>query len=579
MRRGRSGLVLGWVALTLALFTQVLSVARAAIDDQIDSLAVDYTVNSDGSLQVTERIVYRFGASSERRGLERTLVTRQPYDTAHDMVFEISDPVVSSPSQAPTTTSVRRDVGEGRTRTMRVLVGDTNRRIDEKTAAYQLSYTVRGALRSYLGYDELYWDMTGPALPKVLSASATVQVPGGVEELFCSTGRVVGGIPCHSQAVSSGVGTLQAFGVEASSPLTIAAKIHHGLVAGNGPNLIENAELTQQRMERTILIGGGVAALLAPLLGWWFFRRHGYDRRFDGWPPGELPPSGQAAPEVRDRGVEVPLVTSPPKLALVEAGLLMDGQAHVRQTTATLVGLAVDGAIKLRGGKDPEVRLLDPRRARDRPSAVLLEELFGGGGTVADLTSTGLMVEGHDRIIGLAHERARDENWFVRIPSNRSSGTSVIAALAIGYIAYTLFGAIVLYAIPLLASVVATFVVLNRSLRRGQRTGRGRALTDQAEGFRRYLSQVEADQLRFEPGEDIFSRFLPWAILFDLTDRWTKVCQRLVAQGRLSSAAPAWYSGPTWSLSAFSGQLSTLTSSVGAATTAPDFSGGTGRGG
>ncbi len=574
MLRGRPWLVLGWVSLTLALLTLVPGVARAAVDDQVDSFTVNYTVNSDGSVQVTERIVYRFGASSDRRGLERTLVTRQPYDDARDMIFETSDPVVTSPSLAPTTISVQHDVGDGRTRTMRVFIGDANRRIFEATAAYQLTYTVRGALRSYTGYDEFYWDATGPALAKVLSASVTVEVPGGVRGLFCSTGRVVGGTPCQTQAIADGVGTLQGFGVALNSPLTLAAKIDSSLIAAGGPKLVENAELTRQRLELAVLIGGGVIALLVPLVGWWYYRRHGYDRRFDGLPAGVLPEPEQQTRETRDRGVDIPMVTAPPKLPFVAAGLLLDGQAHVRQTTATLVGLAVDGAIKLRGGKDPEVRLLDSRRARDRSSTVLLEELFDGGATVADLTATGLMAEGHDRIIGMARDGARDGGWFVRPPRSRSSGNSVIAALAVGYIPYTLFGGIALYLIPLLVSVVVTLVVLNRKLSLGQRTGQGRALTDQVEGFRRYLSTIEAEQLSFEAGDDIFSRYLPWAILFDVTDHWTKVCQRLVAQGRLSSEAPGWYYGPNWGLVAFSGQLSTLTASIGAATRAPDFAGG-----
>ena len=121
-------------------------------------------------------------------------------------------------------------------------------------------------------------------------------------------------------------------------------------------------------------------------------------------------------------------------------------------------------------------------------------------------------------------------------------------------------------------------MVIRYKLRRGQRTADGRAVTDQVEGFKTYLATAEADQLRFEEGEDIFSRYLPWAIAFELADRWAKVCGDLVAMGRLPNAMPYWYVG-NYNLAAFNTAF--LTSSLtNAATPAPSSgSSGTGFGG
>lgn len=76
---------------------------------------------------------------------------------------------------------------------------------------------------------------------------------------------------------------------------------------------------------------------------------------------------------------------------------------------------------------------------------------------------------------------------------------------------------------------------------------------------------TEAGQLRFEEGQDIFSAYLPWAIMFDLADRWQAVCAELAAAGRIP-AAPIWYSGPafydTYSAgSSFGDSLNTSTTS------------------
>jgi uncharacterized membrane protein YgcG len=103
-------------------------------------------------------------------------------------------------------------------------------------------------------------------------------------------------------------------------------------------------------------------------------------------------------------------------------------------------------------------------------------------------------------------------------------------------------------------------------------------MCDQVEGFRKYLATAEADQLRFEEGEDIFSKYLPWAIAFNLADRWAKVCADLVAMGRLPDVVPYWYVG-YYHLGAFNTAF--ITSSLtSAASPAPSAgSSGTGFGG
>lgn len=560
--------VLGMVSLGLVLLTLGAPRAAASSDDQIDRLAVAFTVNPDGSVLVRERIVWRFGANSTRHGLERWLLTRGAYDDQRDVIFEISDPRVTSPDPVSTTVTVERDLREGRSRLMRVRVGDGTRTIGQPTASYELTYTVRGAIRTVAGLNELVWNVTGLRLPRVLAASVTVEAPGGVSRLYCSPGP-----GCPKTASKNGGGALSASFITAGRPFTIGATLGSGRVAGSGPILVENADLVEQRMDRTVITVGVIGALLVPLIGWWYHRRRGHDRRFVGLPPGVVPADGETVPEVVDAGVEPPPRHEPPQVSLAEAGFLLEGRPLARHTTATLVGLAVDGAIRLRGGRDPQARLIDARRARDGSSAALLEELFDGGATAADLSLPGALAEGHDRILAAAEQGAQREQWFLRAPHDRSVGTLVIAALALGYIAYILLGDTVLYLTPLVVSALATLAVLNLRLRRGQRTGLGRALTDQVEGFRRYLATVPADELVIDEGEDLFSTYLPWAILFDLTERWTNVCGRLVAEGRLADGAPSWHEGPAWSLARLPGEVAALNAAVRAAITAPDFSG------
>jgi hypothetical protein len=77
--------------------------------------------------------------------------------------------------------------------------------------------------------------------------------------------------------------------------------------------------------------------------------------------------------------------------------------------------------------------------------------------------------------------------------------------------------------------------------------------------------------LKFEEGEDIFSRYLPWAIAFDLADRWQRICQQLVRSGRLPQQAPAWVGDLSGTLSGF--DVALLTGSLATAATPSRSSG------
>ena len=139
-----------------------------------------------------------------------------------------------------------------------------------------------------------------------------------------------------------------------------------------------------------------------------------------------------------------------------------------------------------------------------------------------------------------------------------------------------------------LAGVIVGAGVLIRSNHFGRRTATGSAVLAQTKGFELYLTTAEADQIKFEEGIDVFSRYLPYAIVFGVAERWTKIFQELADQGRYTFN-PYWYAGYGFAPrldqlgSSLSALGSTMSSSLQAATAATSggsgFSGGGGFGG
>jgi uncharacterized membrane protein YgcG len=575
------------VALAILLFTAWGVVggatsAHAASSDTFDRFDVVATLDEQGYVNVTETIVLRFGSSSGRHGLERTWITREPDDDAHDLVYRIDRLSVTSPD--PVSTAVDTlDSQDGREGYRRIRVGSSDRTVSTPTATYVLSYRIAGLMRTSGSYDELYWDVTGASMPRIVSATAKITVPGGAQDVFCSVATPGERGDCSTSTVSSDVAEFAASDIPPGEVLTVSVKVGAGLVSGNTPIRVENAEAESARQTAWAAAGSLGLAAIVPFVGWWHVRRRSRDYRYAGMPPGTFPPKGQQVPEVpSDPKLEIPVSFAPPRLAVAEAGLLIDGETQVRDTTATLVSLAVAGAIQLRSDDEQQVRLADRSRAPDAVSKLVLDGLFPRGsesGRVVDLGIPGTLSDAHEKVQRTVLARAKRDNWFVRLPGTVGGlgcgiGGLFFPLLMFLIIGGTFFGSLLLLGLPLFIVLGVTVLVARSKLRRGQRTALGRAYTDQVEGFRTYLATAEAEQLQFEEGEDIFSRYLPWAIMFDLTDRWTRVCERLVELGRLPAAPPTWYYGSTWDLHTLGWQLNTFDTSVGSsiASPAPSFS-------
>lgn len=560
-------------AMLLSLFSLLASApaAQAATEDVFDSFDVQATLNTDGTVNVAETITLRFGSASGRHGLERTLITREPDpDTGQDMLFPVDNISAESLTPGASGSLGITHQGSGRETYVQIRIGEADRVVSTETATYRLSYRIAGLMRHSDAFDELYWDLTGSSMPAITKMSATITVPGGAQGVFCSIATPGEFGSCAQAVTDADQRATFAGSIPAGQLMTVSVKVSSGLVSPNTPIFAENADTAEERLGNTLLGASSVAGALVALGGWWMVRRRTGDLRFLDLPPGVLPAKGTEGREGRDpKGLEIPVAFSPPRLSLAEAGLLLDGEGNVRHTTAMLVGLAVNGAIKLRSEEPAEATLIDAARAKDGPSQKLLAHLFDSSG-VASLSEPGTLTQAHTAVQSQAKKTAGREHWF--LPSATASPRTAwltVGAVAGGFLAVTVLGAAVLYLWPLALAVVLTGLYAASKLARIRRTGRGRALTDQVEGFRTYLATAEADQLQFEEGEDIFSKYLPWAILFDLTDRWTRVCEQLVAMGRLPDAPPDWYYGTSWNLHTMSWQLQSMQQSVATAAGPP----------
>jgi hypothetical protein len=121
-----------------------------------------------------------------------------------------------------------------------------------------------------------------------------------------------------------------------------------------------------------------------------------------------------------------------------------------------------------------------------------------------------------------------------------------------------------------------------------RRTAKGTGLVRRVLGFRTYIETAEAHEARFQERENIFSKYLPYAVVFGCTEKWARAFAGL--DGQMPSTA-GWYVGATpFNVGSFTSSMDTFSSvAAGTITSAAStgssgfsgggFSGGGGGGG
>ena len=216
----------------------------------------------------------------------------------------------------------------------------------------------------------------------------------------------------------------------------------------------------------------------------------------------------------------------------------------------------------------------------------LLERLFQGEREVTtddmkDKSYAGLLT--HTRS-ALYQQVATERHWFRRRPDQAKLAAVaigvllIVAGLGIGFVLGLAFG----WGLIGVAIVVTGLLLLLLAKSMPARTPEGSAMLAQAKGFELYLRTAEADQIRFEEGIDVYSRYLPYAIVFGVAERWTKVFEELAAAGRYEPDM-RWYGSPHGSGffygAAFASTMNQMTAAMSSAMSSAVTSATAGSGG
>jgi hypothetical protein len=569
----------------------LLAGAPAALATSWESISIYDTrveVQASGQMRITETIAYDFG-SYARHGIIRKIPARFRYDDRHDRVYPI-DGVTVTMDGAPVTFKRSSDSGYEI-----VKIGDPNHTITG-AHTYVIGYAVRGGLNGFPDHDELYWNVVGDEWEVPIgTATATVTGPAAIERTACYAGPNGSRLSCESASADGTTATFRQPNLGYRSGLTAVVAFPKGSVGSTAPILVDRHDLTSAFQVTPVTVGGGVGLGLvgvagALAVGWLI----GRDRRYVGPLPGLVPEPGE--PEIEQRK---PLTGKPPvsveftppyDVRPGQVGTLIDEQANVVDVTATIIDFAVRKHLHITEiagtGKSRTQDWQLTRLTTGDPNFLpyerrLFDALFEGRDSVllSDLKYT--FASDLRQVQRDLYSDMVTQGWYRASPQyTRYAARGIAILLLIVAVGITvllgMFTHAAILGIGLVAGALALLIVAGKF---PARTGRGSAMLERVLGFRLYVATAEKDQIKFQEREQIFSRYLPYAMVFGLVDRWAGIFSDLNAVRPDGTSGLYWYTGqPGWNMGYYHQSIGNFTTTtVGTiASTPPSASGSSG---
>ncbi|MGK2957863.1 MAG: DUF2207 domain-containing protein [Acidimicrobiales bacterium] len=556
--------------------------------EQIHAYDVDITIDRSGELRIIESIAYDFG-SYERHGIDRAIPVVARYDKHNDRVYSMKVESVTTSSGTPAQHKVETIEGGHK----RIRIGDPDTTITGRHT-YTITYTISGALNAFDDHDELYWNAIGDAWSVSISnVSVHVHTPGDLTAVACYAGPRDSRLGC-TNATSSGKGA--EFSQTILNPYeatTVVIALAKGVISPSPtPILREHWTFDQAFAATPFTIGasGSFLAILLVVFGWLGYTR-GRDRRAVGSTVDAAFATGNESDErvpLLER-VETPIEFEPPEaIRPGQVGVLIDEHANPLDVTATIIDLAVRGYLRIeeieqRGwfkrGDWKMTKLKESEGLLDY-EGILLDGLFEGGSEVQLSELRNNFAPRLAKVQNAMYDEAVRQGWFAEDPEKARSRWRMIGwAVAIGGLALTVAAAkfthLGLIPIPMM---FAGYFLTKVAKTMPSRSAKGTAMHRRVAGFRRLIeSPTEVGHAQFNERNDLFSTYLPFAIVFGCTGEWAKAFEDLDAASLDTSN---WYSsGHPFNVRDFSSSMndfSTMTTGAVAATLASSSSGGSG---
>jgi uncharacterized membrane protein YgcG len=623
--------------LMACLLALLLAAPAAAQTEGIHSFDSRITVNSDGSMQVVETISVESAGVDMVHGIYRDFPTR--YRDRAGNHYSVLFDIVKVRRDGNSEPYHTEELGNG----VRVYFGSSTYELPPGPHTYQFTYRTNRQLGFFRDHDELYWNVTGNAWKfPIDAATATVFLPANVRNLVTDLEGYTGYEGEKGQAYTArrdedSNPTFRAENLAPGQGLSIVVTWPKGLIAE--PTAAQKrAWFIADNKSLIFGVAGWIVVLLYYVMIWGMVGRDPARGTIVALyePPDNMSPA--AIRFLERMGFDEKAFTAA-IMGLAAKGYLTIEQDEsrtyklARRKTASENNLSADekslarilfedGSPLILKNKNHELLSRARKAVENNLHATLETTSFRTNArylwpgivmSILTIAAVVLMTGGSRTPVALFMSV-----WL----TGWSFGVYMLVSSVIrawksvrteGVLGIGQAGFITLFSIPFIAGecvglglmiwacgvaaagIIAGAIGLNVLFHHLLKapTLAGRALMDRVEGFKMFLTAVDADRLqtiaRPDKTAQLFERFLPYAFALGVEHAWAQQFAQVLAQAASAggsggtSYSPSWYSGAalaSFSATDFTSSFSSsFSSAISSSSAAPGSSSGSGGGG
>jgi uncharacterized membrane protein len=523
-------------------------------------------VNKDSSLDITERIEADCGSAAGKHGIFRILPTQIKLADGRVIDTPVALASITDFNSNPVKFTESRDAFN---HTVIWKIGDSNKTVQGEND-YVIRYKVKNAIRfGSLNFDELYWNLSGNFwdIP-IDSFSGEINFPEEVSQGNSQVDYYTGNLGSKSKDLAnykwslpnvlefSSTGTL-----EPGQGITASVSFPKNIFILYNPGVIEKY--------------GGLLSIpfifpfLALIICFIVWFKYGKDPKALKTIIAEYEP--------------------PDNLSPIELGMLKtQGSLKNEFITAEIVNLAVKGALSIKEvekdylvfhAKDYEFIKSKDARAEaslNQAQRIIFGNIFKDGDVVKmpDLKKNKFYACLKE--LGKKGKEILAEKGLIVSSSIKLKKIFLVAGI------FLVFAGFFTGNIFWLASLaVSGIIVLVFGAVMSKYTPKGAEVNWKIKGFKLYMKTAEKHRSRFQEKENIFEKFLPYAIVFGITGLWIKKMKEIYGDDFYKSYAPVWFAGnaASFDVDSLTSTINSLSAGIAANTSAPSGAGGAGGAG
>jgi uncharacterized membrane protein len=539
------------------------SQAQVSGDWSIDRFNSVIDVNQDSSLTITEEISANCPNCFDKHGIFRILPTQTKVSNNKVVQTPVKLESVTDFNNNPLPYTTSNDYLN---HTITFKIGDPNVTVSGVNN-YKIIYTVKNAIRfNNTKFDELYWNILGNywKLP-INNFQATINFPNAINKNNTTVSYYTGSFGSQDSSLAQ-FSWVKDNSIQFTS--TKPLRDNQGITA----SITFPKNILTQPQENFLTLYGAYLWLLIPFLTLIFifkvWKKYGRDPKLH-----------------RTTVVEFSI---PDNLTPIEMGTLINnGYLRNKTITASLIDLAVKKIIKIKeipksglfSNKDYELTLIS--EGKTPIEKLLIEKLFGKKKTVLISSLENSFYKSIPDISNLSRQELIDRKL---INSKGFILTNIFLVIAIMLMIVAVLSFVMLENIfnPILLSASLglsglIFFVFSPLMK--QRTKEGALLLEKIKGFELYIKTAEKYRQQFNEKENIFEKYLPYAMLFGLTGIWIEKMKEIYGNKYFDHYAPIWFissNSKGFNIDNFTKEISHISTSMNSATSSSSGAGGSG---